>query len=70
MTVGPMGACYVTWFGALRRLPSGTAAIGTLLVPIVGIVSANLIIGEQLGLREYAAIALTLSGVALALRKG
>nr|WP_210260943.1 DMT family transporter [Enterovirga sp. DB1703] len=69
MVLGPMAACYVTWFAALRRLPSATAAIGTLLVPVIGIVSATLLLGEPLGWRESLAMALTLSGVALALRK-
>ena len=37
-----LGICYITWFAALRRLEAGTAAIGTLLTPIIGVVaSAN-----------------------------
>ncbi|MDB5511716.1 MAG: protein of unknown function transrane [Enterovirga sp.] len=68
MTLLPMGACYMTWFAALRRLPPATASLAMLLVPIIGIVSATLLLGEPLGLRECLAIALTMSGVALALR--
>ncbi|PZW48310.1 drug/metabolite transporter (DMT)-like permease [Humitalea rosea] len=70
MTLVPMGACYLTWFAALRHLPPAVAATGMLLVPLVGVVSAALMLGEPLGLREAAAIALTLGGVGLALRKG
>jgi drug/metabolite transporter (DMT)-like permease len=40
-----------------------------LLVPVIGVVSAALILGEPLGLREIAAMVLTLGGVTLALRK-
>jgi drug/metabolite transporter (DMT)-like permease len=40
-----------------------------LLVPVIGVVSAAFILGEPLGLREVAAMALTLGGVTLALRK-
>lgn len=69
MVLLPMGACYVTWFAALKRLPAGTAAIGMLLVPIVGIVSAILLLGEPLGPREVVAILLTMSGVALAIHR-
>jgi drug/metabolite transporter (DMT)-like permease len=69
MTIIPMGLCYLTWFETLRRLPPATASIGTLIVPPVGVVSAALILGEPLGLREVAAMAITLGGVMLALQK-
>ncbi|HEY4298760.1 MAG TPA: DMT family transporter [Paraburkholderia sp.] len=69
MTVVPMGVCYLAWFATLRHLPPEVASIGMLLVPIMGIVAAALALGEPLGLREFAAMALTLSGVALALRR-
>jgi drug/metabolite transporter (DMT)-like permease len=66
--VGPLGLCYLAWFGALRRLPASAAAAGTLLTPVVGVVSAALILGEPLGLREVLALSLTVSGVVLAVR--
>jgi drug/metabolite transporter (DMT)-like permease len=62
-----MGLCYLTWFATLRRLPPATASIGILLVPLIGIVSSALLIGEPLGLRELISVALTLGGVTLAL---
>lgn len=68
MTVVPMGVCYLTWFAALRRLPPATASMATLITPVVGVVSAAVAIGEPLGAQQLAALALTLSGVALALR--
>src|SRR5690606_15943835 len=34
MAAGPMALCYLSWFGALRRLPTSVAATGMLLVPI------------------------------------
>lgn len=70
MTVGPMALCYLAWFGAIKRIPTATAATGILLVPVIGAVSAAAILGEPLGLREVAAFALTLGGVALELRRG
>lgn len=69
MTLGPMGICYLTWFATLRRLPPATAAMGTLVVPVMGVIGAALVLGEPLGLREVVAMALTLGGVTLALRK-
>jgi len=69
MTLVPMGVCYLTWFETLRRLPTTSAATGMLLVPVIGVVSAATILGEPLGLRETAAMVLTLGGVTLALQK-
>ncbi|POR49693.1 EamA-like transporter family protein [Bosea psychrotolerans] len=69
MAAGPMALCYLTWFGALRRLPASVAATGMLLVPVVGVLSAIPLLGDSLGGRELIAIALTLSGVGLALRR-
>jgi drug/metabolite transporter (DMT)-like permease len=40
-----------------------------LIVPVIGVVSAAVILGEPLGLREWAAMALTLGGVTLALQR-
>jgi drug/metabolite transporter (DMT)-like permease len=67
--LGPMGICYLSWFAALRRLPAATAAIGTLSVPIIGVIAAAVMLGEPIGVREALAMALTLAGVALALQK-
>lgn len=63
-----LGLCYLSWFGALRRLPASLAALGTLLTPMVGVASAALFLGEPFGWREATALALTLSGVGLAVR--
>jgi drug/metabolite transporter (DMT)-like permease len=69
MTLGPMGLCYLTWFAALQRLPAATAAMGTLIVPIIGVIAAAILLGEPLGAREIIAAALTLGGVALAITR-
>jgi drug/metabolite transporter (DMT)-like permease len=65
-----LGQClaYLAWFRALKRLPAGTAAIGSLLVPIIGVLGSAALLGEPLGARQLAALALTLGGVALASR--
>ena len=69
MTLVPMGVCYLTWFETLRRLPPSSASTGMLLVPLIGVISAALILGEPLGLREVVAMVLVLGGVTLALQK-
>ena len=63
-----LGLCYLSWFAALRRLPASLASLGTLVTPIVGVVSAAAFLGEPFGLREAGSLALTLTGVALAVR--
>ncbi len=69
MTVFPMGVCYLTWFGALRRLPPAAASTGMLLVPLIGTLSAAVILGEPFGPRQILSMVLTLGGVTLALRR-
>jgi len=68
MTLIQFCVCYVCWFAALERLPAATASIGTLLVPVVGVLASAAMLHEPLGLRELIALAVTLGSVALALR--
>ncbi|MGH6643310.1 MAG: DMT family transporter [Bradyrhizobium sp.] len=68
MTLVQFCLCYVCWFAALERLPAATASIGTLLVPVVGVLAAAAILHEPLGLRQISALVITLGGVAVALR--
>lgn len=67
MVLVPMGLCFIMWFEALRHISPVVASTGTLLVPLVGTLLAALVLGEPLGLREVVAMALTLTGVLLAL---
>jgi drug/metabolite transporter (DMT)-like permease len=69
MTLVPMGLCYLTWFETLRRLPPSSASTGMLLVPLIGVISAALILGEPLGIREVVAMVLVLGGVTLVLQR-
>src|SRR5262245_9435904 len=43
---------YFVWFGMVARLPAATAAIGVLLVPVVGVTAAMAIIGERPSLAD------------------
>jgi drug/metabolite transporter (DMT)-like permease len=69
MVVVPMAICYLAWFETVRRLSSVTASTGILVVPALAVLVAGLMLGEPLGAREASAVALTLGGVALALRR-
>jgi drug/metabolite transporter (DMT)-like permease len=63
-----LGICYITWFAALRRLEAGTAAIGTLLTPIIGVVASAIALGEPLLFPQFASLALVVTGIILAVR--
>lgn len=64
----PMIVAYLAWFRALQLLPAATASIGTLIAPVVGVSGSALLLGEPIGVRQAAALALTLAGMALAVR--
>ena len=67
-TVVQFCVAYVTWFAALARLPASVAAIGTMAVPVIGVVTAAVALHEPLGPGQIAALFFTLAGVALATR--
>jgi drug/metabolite transporter (DMT)-like permease len=62
-----LGICYIAWFAALRRLEAGTAAIGILLTPIVGVVASAIVLAEPLLLPQISALVLVVAGVVLAM---
>jgi drug/metabolite transporter (DMT)-like permease len=65
-TVIQFCVAYVSWFAALARLPASVAAIGTMAVPVIGVVASALALHEPLGPGQIAALIFTLAGVALA----
>jgi drug/metabolite transporter (DMT)-like permease len=66
--VGPFCIAYVSWFAALSRLPASVAAIGTMAVPVIGVVTSAITLHEPLGAGQIAALVLTLAAVVLATR--
>ncbi len=67
-TVIQFCVAYVAWFAALARLPASVAAIGTMAVPVIGVVASAIALREPLGAGQIAALAFTLGAVALATR--
>jgi drug/metabolite transporter (DMT)-like permease len=65
-TVVQFCVAYVCWFAALARLPASVAAIGTMVVPVIGVVASAVALHEPLGIGQIAALLFTLAGVALA----
>jgi len=56
----PMIFCQAVWFTVVRRLPTSLASTGTLLVPPLGVYFASLILGETVGIYEFAALILVI----------
>jgi drug/metabolite transporter (DMT)-like permease len=67
-TVIQFCVAYVSWFAALARLPASVAAIGTMAVPVIGVVASAIALGEPLGPVQIAALVFTLAAVVLATR--
>ena len=65
--IGPMSYCQWAYFKSVTLLPASIAAIGTLTIPIVGVYSSHLILGEPVGIYEVIALLLVLSALALVL---
>lgn len=60
------GLGYIIWYMALKHLTATRAGIAQLTVPIIAAIGGMLFIAEPFTMRFFAAMCLTLSGVALA----
>lgn len=68
MTFIQFCVAYVCWFAALKLLPASVAAIGTMAVPVIGVVGSALLLGEPLGPTQIVALCCVLAAVVLATR--
>ena len=59
----PMVFCQWAYFKVVMIFPAAIAAMGTLAVPIVGVYSSALILGEPVGWQELVALVLTCSAL-------
>jgi drug/metabolite transporter (DMT)-like permease len=58
---------YLLWFEVVARLPAGVAALGTLMVPVVGVSSAMLLFGERPSASDLGGFALIIAAASVAL---
>lgn len=65
--VGPMVLSYVLWNMLLARLPATVATITTLLVPIVGVSSSVILLGDPLTWHKVVALLMILVSIAITL---
>jgi drug/metabolite transporter (DMT)-like permease len=56
-----------TWFKMISLLPASIASIGTIAIPVVGVGSSMVVLGEPLGWREFVALALVVGSLAAVL---
>lgn len=63
----PMLFCQWAYFEVVRLFPAALAAMGTLAIPVVGVFASALVLGEAVGWRELAALALVCSALAVVL---
>jgi drug/metabolite transporter (DMT)-like permease len=61
--------CYYAWFKIVTIFPASVASIGTLMCPVLAVLSSAVLLGESLGWRELVALALVVSAMALVLVK-
>ena len=60
--------CFTAYNKIVTMLPATVAALSTLAIPVVGLVSSALLLGEPLGWRELLALLLVAGSIALVLR--
>jgi drug/metabolite transporter (DMT)-like permease len=60
--------CQWGWVRLLQIFPASRAAIGTLAIPVVGVWSSALLLGEPVGAAEIGALAAVVGSLALVLR--
>jgi drug/metabolite transporter (DMT)-like permease len=63
----PMLFCHWAWFSVVGLFPASVAAIGTLAIPVVGVLSSALMLGESLGIREISALSIVVLSVGIVL---
>jgi drug/metabolite transporter (DMT)-like permease len=57
------GLMWFAWFWILQRLDAGIASLGTLAVPVIGVLAGMVVLGERPTALEWAGIALIVSAL-------
>ena len=56
--------CYWAWYKIVSRVPAGMSALSTLMIPVVGVFSSLVVLGEQPSWQEYVALVLVVAAIA------
>jgi len=62
-----MGLAYFLWFVVIDRLPATTASLGSLLVPVIGVIGSAWLVGERPSLSDIIGFALIFAAAAAVL---
>jgi drug/metabolite transporter (DMT)-like permease len=62
-----VGLAHFLWWAIVGRLPTVTASIGSLLVPVIGVIASTIILGERPTLPDIAGFALIFAAAACVL---
>lgn len=65
VVVFPMWFCHWAWFSVVKIFPASIAAIGTLSIPVIGVISSILVLGETLGWLDWISLVLVVSALAV-----
>lgn len=63
----PMIYCHWAWFRVVGIYPAAVAAVGTLAIPVLGVLSSSLALGEPVGLDIVLSLVLVIAGLVLVL---
>jgi drug/metabolite transporter (DMT)-like permease len=66
----PMLFCYWAFFTVVRLYSASIAALGTLSIPVIGVLSSRLMLHELVGFHEITALVLVLISLALVMLRG
>jgi drug/metabolite transporter (DMT)-like permease len=60
--------CYWAWFKLALMLPVATSSLGSLMVPVIGVIGGMSLLGETPRWSDYAALVCVAAAIVLALR--
>jgi drug/metabolite transporter (DMT)-like permease len=65
--VVPMILCHYAYFKLVRLFPAALATLGTVAIPVIGVITGALLLGEPISWREVTALAMVVAALALVL---
>ena len=67
--VGVFGFAHAAWFYLARTMPPVASSISVMLIPVLGVFSGALLLGEALHWQDWSAVALMVAAIGLVLLK-
>ncbi len=67
--VGVFGFAHAAWFYLARTMPPVASSVSVMLIPVLGVFSGALLLGEALHWQDWSAVALMVAAIALVLLK-